>query len=84
MRFTPVGPPGAYLVELEPYEDERGIFARIWCRDELAAHELDFSLAQCSISRNIQAGTLRGMHFHALAPRGDEARSVAYAVPSTT
>jgi dTDP-4-dehydrorhamnose 3,5-epimerase len=63
MRFVPAGLDGAYVIELEPYEDERGSFARIWCRDELAAHGLTAELAQCSISRNARAGTLRGLHF---------------------
>jgi dTDP-4-dehydrorhamnose 3,5-epimerase len=63
MRFVPAGLDGAYVIELEPYEDERGSFARIWCRDELTAHGLTAELAQCSISRNARAGTLRGLHF---------------------
>ncbi len=44
-------------------EDERGFFARIWCKDELSDHGLVAYLSQCSISRNSLAGTLRGMHF---------------------
>ncbi len=63
MRFVPLPIEGAYLVELELHEDERGFFARVWCGDELAEHGLDRELAQCSISRNPRAGTLRGMHF---------------------
>jgi dTDP-4-dehydrorhamnose 3,5-epimerase len=63
MRFVPVPIEGAYLIELELHEDKRGFFARVWCRDELAEHGLDRELAQCSISRNPRAGTLRGMHF---------------------
>lgn len=55
--------PGAYLLELEPREDERGFFARTWCRDEFAEQGLVADLAQCSISRNTLAGTLRGLHF---------------------
>jgi len=63
VRFVAVELEGAYLLELEPSEDERGSFARTWCRDELAAHGLVNEVAQCSISRNTRAGTLRGMHF---------------------
>jgi dTDP-4-dehydrorhamnose 3,5-epimerase len=63
VRFTPAGLDGAYIIELEPYEDERGSFARVWCRDELAVHGLNPELAQCSISRNRRAGTLRGLHY---------------------
>jgi dTDP-4-dehydrorhamnose 3,5-epimerase len=74
MRFTPVGLEGAYLVEQERREDERGFFARIWCHDEFAEHGLVPELAQCSVSRNVVAGTLRGLHFQA-APH-EEAKLV--------
>ena len=63
MRFLPTKLEGAYLLELERLEDERGFFARTWCRDELSAHGLNTDVAQCSISRNALAGTLRGLHF---------------------
>lgn len=63
MRFVETPIAGAWVVELEPHEDERGTFARVWCRDEFAEHGLASGLAQCSISRNPREGTLRGMHF---------------------
>jgi dTDP-4-dehydrorhamnose 3,5-epimerase len=55
--------PGAFLVELEPRKDERGAFARTWCRTEFAARGLSDEISQCSLSRNTRAGTLRGLHF---------------------
>jgi len=54
---------GARLIELEPAQDERGFFARIWCRRELAAHGLDVEIAQESLSYNARRATLRGLHF---------------------
>jgi dTDP-4-dehydrorhamnose 3,5-epimerase len=63
MKFLPLELGGAYLIELEPHRDERGFFARTWCREELEAHGLDPEIAQCSLSRNERAGTLRGLHF---------------------
>ena len=63
MRFVETRLPGSYLVELERREDERGSFARTWCRDELAAQGLSTEVSQCSVSRNKKAGTLRGLHF---------------------
>ena len=65
MRFVETRLQGAYLVELEPEADERGSFARTWCREEFAAHELSTEISQCSLSRNARAGTLRGLHFQA-------------------
>jgi dTDP-4-dehydrorhamnose 3,5-epimerase len=74
MRFVPLSLDGAYLVELEPHADERGFFARTWCREEFAEHGLKAELAQCSISRSTRTGTLRGMHFQ--RPPHEEAKLV--------
>jgi dTDP-4-dehydrorhamnose 3,5-epimerase len=63
MIFTPTRLEGAWLIELEPRHDERGFFARTWCRRELAEHGLDPDVAQESLSYNRRRGTLRGMHF---------------------
>jgi dTDP-4-dehydrorhamnose 3,5-epimerase len=56
---------GAYLIDPEPVEDERGFFARAWCRRELEALGLETRVAQCSLSYNRRRGTLRGMHYQA-------------------
>ncbi len=63
MRFTPTAVAGVMLVEPEPMTDERGFFARTWCREEFAAQGLNPHLDQCSISFNARRGTLRGMHY---------------------
>ena len=63
MRFTETKVAGAYLIEPEPIADERGFFARTWCREEFAANGLDPELAQANISFNIRKGTLRGLHY---------------------
>jgi dTDP-4-dehydrorhamnose 3,5-epimerase len=63
MIFTRTRLRDVVIVELEPREDERGFFARTWCRDEFAAVGLDISVVQANLSYNSQAGTLRGMHF---------------------
>jgi dTDP-4-dehydrorhamnose 3,5-epimerase len=53
---------GAYIIDPERMEDERGFFARTWCRREFEAHGLNPRLVQCNISFNKKKGTLRGMH----------------------
>lgn len=68
MIFRPAPLAGVFLVEPERREDERGFFARTFCREEFAAHGLEPAVAQCSVSFNRAAGTLRGMHYQA-APR---------------
>jgi dTDP-4-dehydrorhamnose 3,5-epimerase len=63
MIFTATQLNGAWLIDLEPREDERGFFARMWCRQELAAQGLDTEIAQESLSFNRHCGTVRGLHF---------------------
>ena len=68
MKFTEIPLHGAYIIDIEPIEDERGFFARSWCTDELKQHGLNTQLAQCNISFNHKKGTLRGMHYQ-IKPR---------------
>jgi len=63
MRFTELALAGAYIVAPERRADSRGWFARMFCRDEFAAHGLMGEFLQCSASFNVRRGTLRGMHF---------------------
>ena len=63
MIFHDTEIPGAFEVELERRDDERGFFARAWSAEEFAAHGLSTRLVQANISFNASAGTLRGMHF---------------------
>jgi dTDP-4-dehydrorhamnose 3,5-epimerase len=70
MRFTETKVAGAFLIEPEPIADERGFFARTWCREEFADHGLTAELAQANISFNHRKGTLRGLHYQA-APHAE-------------
>jgi dTDP-4-dehydrorhamnose 3,5-epimerase len=54
---------GAFVVEPERFEDERGFFARAWSRAEFEARGLNPRVAECYLSFNRKKGTLRGMHF---------------------
>jgi dTDP-4-dehydrorhamnose 3,5-epimerase len=67
MIFTETKLKGAYIIELERLQDERGFFARSWCQKEFKAHGLNPRLVQCNISFNAKKGTLRGMHYQ-IAP----------------
>ena len=62
MRMSPTPLAGAVVVELEPRADDRGFFARSFCREEFAAAGLEPAVEQCNVSFNHLAGTLRGMH----------------------
>jgi dTDP-4-dehydrorhamnose 3,5-epimerase len=65
---------GAYIIEPELLEDERGFFARTWSQEEFAARGLNSKLVQSNSSFNKQRGTLRGMHFQ--IPPHEEAKLV--------
>jgi len=65
VRFLPTQLDGACVIELDRLEDERGFFARSFCRDEFAAHGLEPGFVQCNISFNARRGTLRGLHYQA-------------------
>lgn len=74
MIFTETKLSGAYIIDLDPREDDRGFFARSWCAEEFKRHGLNPRLAQCNISFNRKRGTLRGMHYQ-IAPH-EEAKLV--------
>lgn len=63
MKFTPTPLAGAFLVELEPRVDPRGMFARAFCAREFAEQGLETAFVQANVSSNRHAGTVRGMHF---------------------
>ena len=62
MKFTQTKLDGAYIIELNKIEDERGFFARAWCQEEFKAHGLSENIAQTNIAFNRHKGILRGMH----------------------
>jgi dTDP-4-dehydrorhamnose 3,5-epimerase len=62
--------PGVYLIDIEPRGDERGFFARTFCREEFAQRGLNPQVAQCNLSYSRKKGTLRGMHYQ-VAPRAE-------------
>jgi dTDP-4-dehydrorhamnose 3,5-epimerase len=60
-RETPLK--GAYIIEPEPYRDERGIFARLYCKEEFLAIGHDKEFVQSNLSVNHMKGTFRGLHY---------------------
>lgn len=63
MLFRETKLKGAFVVEPDRFEDERGFFARSWSRREFEERGLDARLVECNVSFNLRRGTLRGMHF---------------------
>jgi dTDP-4-dehydrorhamnose 3,5-epimerase len=65
MIFTKTKLQGAFIIEPERFEDDRGFFALSWSRRAFAQHGLESELVECNISFNRKKGTLRGMHYQA-------------------
>ncbi len=65
MIFQETALKGAFIVDLERLQDERGYFARTWDRREFETRGLNPGIVQCSVSFNAKKGTLRGMHYQA-------------------
>jgi dTDP-4-dehydrorhamnose 3,5-epimerase len=63
MKFQETSLPGVWLIDLNRLKDERGFFARSFCRSEFELHGLSPDVVQCNISFNQMKGTLRGMHY---------------------
>ena len=63
MIFTETKLAGAFVIDVERRNDERGFFARSWCEDEFAAHGIFLPALQVNVSSNPIQGTLRGMHY---------------------
>jgi dTDP-4-dehydrorhamnose 3,5-epimerase len=68
--FTQTAIAGVVIVEAQPYRDDRGAFARLYCPEEFAAAGWAFEPVQTSLSQNLRCGTLRGMHYQA-APHAE-------------
>lgn len=63
MKFTETKLKGAFIIEIEPIKDERGFFARTWCKKKFSEQGLNTNFVQCNISFNKKKGTIRGMHY---------------------
>ena len=63
MHFVPTPLPGAFIIELDKREGERGFFARVFCEREFATAGLDSRFVQINNSLSKDRGTLRGMHY---------------------
>jgi dTDP-4-dehydrorhamnose 3,5-epimerase len=70
MKFADTVIPRAFLISIDPVVDERGFFARTFCREEFARQGLETCFSQISVSHNTLRGTLRGLHYQA-EPHGE-------------
>lgn len=74
MKFYEQNLPGVFVIEPEPFIDERGVFRRHFCEREFKAHNICFDIKQCNVSENKFRYTLRGIHYQ--MPPGGEAKTL--------
>lgn len=63
MRFTKVDIIGAWVIDPDPHEDDRGRFMRAWCSNEFVNNSITFLPVQANMGFSISRGTVRGMHY---------------------
>jgi dTDP-4-dehydrorhamnose 3,5-epimerase len=63
LKFNETSLKGAYVIEVDKIEDNRGFFGRLWCEKEFKEYNLKTNLVQSNVSFSKYKGTLRGMHF---------------------
>ena len=63
MIFKKTAVKDAFIIELEKICDDRGFFARVWCKNEFEAHGLNTRLVQANVASNKKRGVIRGLHY---------------------
>ncbi len=74
MKFLETPLPGAYLIELEPLRDERGLFARTFCQEEFSRIGFQKRIVQINHSVTRKKGSIRGIHYQ--LPPASEAKLI--------
>lgn len=70
MKFNKTPLEGAFTIDLEKREDDRGFFGRFFCINEMREKGLTTQIVQINNSQSRYAGTLRGMHYQ-LSPKAE-------------
>ena len=52
-----------YVIDTDAFKDDRGIFARWFCNEELKSILKDQQIVNVNFSRTVIKGSIRGMHF---------------------
>ena len=63
MRYKETEMKGLIIIEVEPFQDHRGKFYRVYCKNELKSIGYNKELVQINQSLTKKKGAIRGMHF---------------------
>ena len=65
MKFISTKLKGAFIIELDKFQDNRGFFANAWDKKKFEEEGLSTELTECNIAFNKKKGTVRGFHYQA-------------------
>ncbi len=63
MKFKETELKGLYIIDLQPFQDERGYFSRIFCKREFREAGIECDFVQTNHSVTHRKGAIRGMHY---------------------
>lgn len=75
MKFKTTKIPGCYVIEPEPFTDNRGILRRHFDADSFRANGIESKVKQSNVSENYARYTLRGFHYQ--KPPNSESRTIS-------
>lgn len=70
MKFYKTSLKDVYTITLNPYKDERGLFTRVYCKNEFKEICRDKEFVQINHSFTKRKGTIRGLHYQ-MPPRSE-------------
>ncbi len=63
LKISPLRLNGTYVIETNPFEDSRGIFARFFCQKEMEELLEGKQIVNANFSKNYKKGAVRGLHY---------------------
>jgi dTDP-4-dehydrorhamnose 3,5-epimerase len=63
VKFIKTPLKGLYVIKLDPFKDERGLFARTFCKEEFKKINHSKEFVQFNYSLTISKGSIRGLHY---------------------
>ena len=63
MKLSKTKLDGAFIIELEKSEDQRGFFSNVWDKKIFQKNNLNTDITELNIAYNKKKGTVRGLHY---------------------
>ena len=72
MKFIKTKLEGAYFIELEKAEDERGFFSVMWDKKQFQENNLNVNLTESNVAFTKKKGSIRGLHYQTSPNEGSK------------